>query len=113
MFKEYFGYQSPSFLAEDLLKVNNNKNNQTANQTIFSINLKKCINNEILKNENKTKKKKKMILLKELLSLIKNKKELDLKYSLLNKCFKGKRLLIALGQVKAGNSSQSLLNGFK
>ena len=112
MFKEYFGYQSPSFLAEDLLKVNNNKNNQTANQTIFSINLKKYINNEIPKNENKTKKKK-MILLKELLSLIKNKKELDLKYSLLNKCFKGKRLLIALGQVKAGNSSQSLLNGFK
>ena len=109
MFKEYFGYQSPSFLAEDLLKVNNNKNNQT----IFSINLKKYINNEIPKNENKTKKKKKMILLKELLSLIKNKKELDLKYSLLNKCFKGKRLLIALGQVKAGNSSQSLLNGFK
>ena len=59
MFKEYFGYQSPSFLAEDLLKVNNNKNNQTANQTIFSINLKKYINNEIPKNENKTKKKKK------------------------------------------------------
>ena len=59
MFKEYFGYQSPSFLDEDLLKVNNNKNNQTANQTIFSINLKKYINNEIPKNENKTKKKKK------------------------------------------------------
>ena len=38
MFREYFGYQSPSFLAEDLLKANNNKNKQIVKQTIDSIN---------------------------------------------------------------------------
>ena len=74
MFKEYFGYQNPSFLAEDLLKVNNNKNNQTANQTIFSINLKKYINNEIPKNENKTKKKKKNDIVKRIIKFNKEQK---------------------------------------
>ena len=38
VFREYFGYQSPSFLAEDLLKANNNKNKQIVKQTIDSIN---------------------------------------------------------------------------
>ena len=38
LFREYFEYQSPSFLAEKVLKSDNNKNNQTVNQVMFSIN---------------------------------------------------------------------------
>ena len=33
IFNEYYGYQSPSFLAEDLFKVNQVKNNQIVNQS--------------------------------------------------------------------------------
>ena len=39
---------------------------------------------------------------------VKQKKEQDLKYPLLNKCFQ--RLPVALAQIKAGNNSEGLLN---
>ena len=57
MFKEYFGYQSPSFLAEDLLKANNNKNKQIVKKTIDLINELKnsIIKKEIPENENPSK----------------------------------------------------------
>ena len=45
IFHEYFGYQNPSFLVEDLVKANHANNNKIVNQTIDSINeLKNAIN---------------------------------------------------------------------
>ena len=38
MFKEHYGYQSPFAVAEDLLRADNNKNNQIENQATFPIN---------------------------------------------------------------------------
>ena len=38
MFREYFGYQSHSFLVEDLLKANNSENKQIVNHNIFPTN---------------------------------------------------------------------------
>ena len=38
MFREYFGYQDPSFLAKDLLQANQVKNSKIVNQAIYSIN---------------------------------------------------------------------------
>ena len=52
-----FGYQSPSLLAEDLLKANNNKNKQIVKQTTDSINELKnsIIKKEVPENENSSK----------------------------------------------------------
>ena len=50
MFREYFGYQSPFFLAEDLLKADNIEN-KIVNQAIFSTNeLKSDIKKFMLRN---------------------------------------------------------------
>ena len=38
IFRKYFVYQNPSFLAKYLLKANQVKNNQIVNQAIYSIN---------------------------------------------------------------------------
>ena len=46
MFREYFGYQSHSFLVEDLLKANNSENKQIVNHNIFSTNE---LENDIIK----------------------------------------------------------------
>ena len=46
MFREYFGYQSQSFLVEDLLKANNSENKQIVNHNIFSTNE---LENDIIK----------------------------------------------------------------
>ena len=46
MFREYFGYQSHSFLVEDLLKANNSENKQIVSHNIFSTNE---LENDIIK----------------------------------------------------------------
>ena len=38
IFKEYFGYQNPSFIAKDLLKANQAKNNQKEIKALYSVN---------------------------------------------------------------------------
>ena len=38
IFRKYLGYQNPSFLAKDLLKDIQVKNNEIVNQAIYSIN---------------------------------------------------------------------------
>ena len=57
VFNEYFGYQNPSFLIKDLIKVNQTKDNEIVNQTIESINelRNSIIKNEIPKNKNPNK----------------------------------------------------------
>ena len=47
IFDEYFGYQNPSSLIEDLIKANQTKNNKIVNQTIDSINELKNAPNEL------------------------------------------------------------------
>ena len=44
---EYFGFQNPSSLVEDLIKANQTKNNKIVNQTIDSINELKNAPNEV------------------------------------------------------------------
>ena len=79
VFNEYFGYQNPSFLAEDLFKANQVKNNQIVDQTIDSINelRNSIVKKEIPENENLNKI---IDIVEKSLSLTTNKKEQDLKY---------------------------------
>ena len=57
IFREYFVYQNPSLLAKVLIKANQVKNNQIANQAINSINKLRnvVIRKEIPENENPNK----------------------------------------------------------
>ena len=79
VFNEYFGYQNPSFLAEDLFKANQVKNDQIVDQTIDSINelRNSIVKKEIPENENLNKI---TDIVEKSLSLTTNKKEQDLKY---------------------------------
>ena len=44
IFREYFGYQNPLFLAKELLKASHVENNPTVNQAIYSMNeLRKAV----------------------------------------------------------------------
>ena len=57
IFREYITYQNPSFVAKELLKANDIKNNEIVNQVIYSMNelRKAVIRKEILENENPDK----------------------------------------------------------
>ena len=57
MFNEYFGNQSPTFVAEDLFKVSQTKNNHIVNQATDSLNGLKnsIIKIEIPENDNPNK----------------------------------------------------------
>ena len=108
MFKECFGYQSPSFLSEDLLKASNNKNKQIVKQTIDSINELKnsIIKKEIIPvNENPNKI---IDIAKRILEFNKRQEGEGLKILTPKQMLQ--RLKIALAQIKAGNNSESLLN---
>ena len=54
IFKEYFGYQNPSFIAKDLLKANQVKNNQKEIKALYSVNKLRnpVFRKEIHENEN-------------------------------------------------------------
>ena len=57
IFREYFRYQNPSFLAKDLLKANQIKNHEIVNQAFYSVNELRnpFIRKEIPENENRNK----------------------------------------------------------
>ena len=57
IFREYFRYHNPSFLAKDLLKANQIKNHEILNQAFYSVNELRnpFIRKEISENENRNK----------------------------------------------------------
>ena len=57
IYKEYFGYQDTSFLAKNLLKDTQVKNNQKESKAIYSMNVLRnaVIRKEIPENENPVK----------------------------------------------------------
>ena len=82
-----FWYQSPSFLAKDLLKTKHGKNDQLVNNINDSlIDLRKAImKKEIPQNENP---KKIIDIFEKILPSNDQQNVKNLKYQLLNKCFK-------------------------
>ena len=100
-------YQNPLFLAKDLLQVNQIKNNQIANQGIYSTNelrnavLRKGI--PVNKNANKI-----IGIVEKILNFNNQRKGKGLKILHSKQMLQG--LPIALAQVKPGNTSENLVN---
>ena len=113
VFREYFGYQSPSFPAFlaifscPSINTNSDKNKQIVNQIIESINYLKndSANEEIAEHEYL---KKIIDIVERIINFNKEQKVTGLKILTTKQMFQ--RLPIALAKVKAGNNSESLLN---
>ena len=113
VFREYFGYQSPSFPAFlaifscPSINTNSDKNKQIVNQIIESINYLKndSANEEIAEYEYL---KKIIDIVEIIINFNKEQKVTGLKILTTKQMFQ--RLPIALAQEKAGNNSESLLN---
>ena len=113
VFREYFGYQSPSFPAFlaifscPSISANSDKNKQIVNQIIESINYLKndSANEEIAEHEYL---KKIIDIVERIINFNKEQKVTGLKILTTKQMFQ--RLPIALAKVKAGNNSESLLN---
>ena len=113
VFREYFGYQSPSFPAFlaifscPSINTNSDKNKQIVNQIIESINyLKNDSANEDIDEHEYLKKI--IDIVERIINFNKEQKVTGLKIVTTKQMFQ--RLPIALAQVKAGNNSESLLN---
>ena len=106
-FKEYFGYESPSFLVKDLYESNQNKKDMVAKYLNESlIDLRNNINiTEIPKNENP---KKVAYSIGKILDFNKQQKGKGIKILTPKQMLQ--RLPIVLVQVKAGNTSENVLN---
>ena len=114
-FREYFNYQSPSFLVKDLYKFNQNKNDtiiKYLNESLIDLgnsinsknipeneNPKKVVNivDKILEFNKEQKGKRRLLDLAERIKILTPKQMLQ-------------RLPIAFAQVKVGNTSENLLN---
>ena len=83
MFSNYLKYENPSSLAKDLIRVTQTKSEQLVNNVNDGLtDLRKA---KFLEMKIETKQS---ILLKKYSNSINNKKVKELKYELLNKCFK-------------------------
>ena len=107
MFREYFGYQNPSFLTKDSSEANQVKNEQMVNLLNDILNdLRNAVDKmEITKNENPDKG---IDIDEKILDFNKHKKDKGLK--ILNPKQMLQRLIIAYAQVKAYNTSENILN---
>ena len=107
IFNEFFSYQYPSFLVKDLYEDNQNKNNKIVKNINESfINLRNSINSkEIPENKNL----KKVINIDEKI-LDFNKEQKGKGFKILTPKQMLQRIPIALAQIKAGNTSENLLN---
>ena len=106
-FWNYSKYQNPSFLAKDLIRANQFKNKQLVNdindELIYLRNA--IIKKEIPENENPNKI---ADIVEKILDFNKQQKYRGIKTLTPKQLFQ--RLPIALAQVKAGNTSENLLN---
>ena len=107
IFKEYFGYHNPSFLAKYKYKYNQSKNEQIVNQVNDAlIHLRNAVNkNPIPENENPD----------EVIDIVEknfnfNKQQRGKGPKILTRKQMFQRLPIVPAQVKAGNTSENLLN---
>ena len=107
IFKKYFGYQNPSFLAKDLFKANQVIINQIVSLAFYSNNELRnaVIRKEIPENENP---KNIIHIIEKVLEFNNRQKGNGLKISTLEQMLQ--RLPIVLAQVKAGNNSENSLN---
>ena len=107
IFKKYFGYQNPSFLAKYLFKANQVRNNQIVSLAICSNNELRnaVIRKEIPENENP---KKLIHIVEKVLKFNNRQKGNGLKISTPKQIIQ--RSPIALAQVKAGKNSENSLN---
>ena len=107
IFKEYFGHHNPSFLAKYKYKYNQAKNEQIVNQVNDAlIDLRNAVNkNSIPENENPD----------EVIDIVEknfnfNKQQRGEGPKILTRKQMFQRLPIVPAQVKAGNTSENLLN---
>ena len=107
IFWDYFKYKNPSFLAKDLIRAIQAKHEQIVNNVNDGlIDLRNDINRkEISENEHPTKVVK---IVEKIVDF--NKRQNCKRIEIFNPKPKLQRLPMALAQVKAGNTSEKLLN---
>ena len=110
IFKKYFRYQNPSILEKDLFIANQVKNDQIGNQAIYSTNE---LRNAVIRKENSENEIPIKINDTNEKILEFNNKQKDKGLKMLSPKQMFQRLLIALAQVKAGNTSENSLNGIR
>ena len=110
IFKKYFRYQNPSILEKDLFIANQVKNDQIGNQAIYSTNE---LRNAVIRKENSENEIPIKINDTNEKILEFNNKQKDKGLKMLSPEQMFQRLLIALAQVKAGNTSENSLNGIR
>ena len=110
IFKKYFRYQNPSILEKDLFIANQVKNDQIGNWAIYSTNE---LRNAVIRKENSENEIPIKINDTNEKILEFNNKQKDKGLKMLSPKQMFQRLLIALAQVKAGNTSENSLNGIR
>ena len=110
IFKKYFRYQNPSILEKDLFIANQVKNDQIGNQAIYSTNE---LRNAVIRKENSENEIPIKINDTNEKILEFNNKQKDKGLKMLSPKQMFQRLLIALAEVKAGNTSENSLNGIR